>query len=273
MSFDDKVAVVTGAASGIGLALGRALARRGARVVLADVEQTALERAEAEIRALGADVLAVTTDVGSRASVGALAERTLEHFSRVDLLFNNAGVSTFNPIAQQTLADWDWVLRVNLWGVIHGVDAFLPILRRQASPAHIVNTSSIAGVLSGVPCIGPYAVSKVGVVSLSETLRIELAAEGLPIQISVVCPENTNTAVMESERNRPETREQRSEAGEQFRLTVKQAFTEPGALEPDEVARLILDAVEAGHFWIFTHHTMREPLEARVTELLGAYPK
>jgi NAD(P)-dependent dehydrogenase (short-subunit alcohol dehydrogenase family) len=272
MSFAGKVAVVTGGASGIGLALGPELARAGARVVLADVEAPALERAAAAVAATGAEVLALPTDVGSRASVGALAERTLERFSRVDLLFNNAGVSTFDPLAQQTLADWDWVLRVNLWGVIHGVDAFLPIFRRQGTPAHIVNTASIAGVLSGMPCIGPYAVSKVGVVSLSETLRIELAMEGLPIGVSVLVPESTNTAVMESERNRPHERAARTAAGEQFRLAVKESFTKPGALEPEAVARATLAAVEAGRFWIFSHGTMRAPLEARFAEILGAYP-
>jgi NAD(P)-dependent dehydrogenase (short-subunit alcohol dehydrogenase family) len=191
----------------------------------------------------------------------------------VDLLFNNAGVSTFNPIAHQTLADWDWVLRVNLWGVIYGIDAFLPILREQGDPAHIVNTASIAGVLSGLPCIGPYAVSKVGVVSISETLRIELAQEGLPIQVSVLLPENTNTGVMDSERNRPGEREVRSEAGEQFRTTVKRAFTAPGALTPEEVARRTLDAVEEGRFWIFSHDTMGAMLEARLAEIRDAYPK
>ncbi|HPG25482.1 MAG: SDR family NAD(P)-dependent oxidoreductase [Spirochaetaceae bacterium] len=271
MGFEGKVAVVTGAASGIGLGLGEALARAGARVVLADVEAGALARAAKRVEAAGGEVLAVVTDVGSRDSVGALAERTLERFGRVDLLFNNAGVSTFNPIANQTLADWEWVLRVNLWGVIHGLDVFLPIFRRQGGPAHIVNTSSIAGVISGLPCIGPYAVSKVGVVSISETLRIELAQEGSPIRVSVLLPENTNTGVMDSERNRPGERETRSEAGELFRTTVKAAFTQPGALEPDEVARRTLEAMEAGRFWIFSHHTMGELLEARLDEIRDAY--
>lgn len=138
-----------------------ALHRAGAKLVLADAEADALEEAAARIGATNASVLAVPTDVASRESVGALADKTLEHFTRVDLLFNNAGVSTFNPIANQTLDDWKRVLGVNLWGVIHGIDAFLPILREQAGPAHIFNTASIAGVLSGLACIGPYAVSKV----------------------------------------------------------------------------------------------------------------
>jgi NAD(P)-dependent dehydrogenase (short-subunit alcohol dehydrogenase family) len=271
MGFRDKVAVVTGGASGIGLALGEALARAGAKVVLADIEEAALERATARVAALTDDVIAVPTDVGSRESVGALADRTLERFSRVDLLFNNAGVSTFNPLESQTLRDWEWVLRVNLWGVIHGVDVFLPILKRQGDPAHIVNTASIAGVLSGMPCIGPYAVSKVGVVSISETLRMELAMAGLPIGVSVLVPESTNTGVMESERNRPGGREVRTEAGELFRTAVKQSFTAPGALEPEAVAKQTLEAVEAKRFWIFSHHTMGEMLETRLAEIRAAY--
>lgn len=269
----DKVAVVTGAASGIGLGLCRELARRRCRVVLADVEEDALERAKRSLVDAGARVHAVVTDVTSPESVGALAEQTLRHCSRVDLLFNNAGVSTFNPLESQTLADWDWVLKVNLWGVIHGIDAFLPIFTRQGSPAHIVNTASIAGVLSGVACLGPYAVTKVAVVSISETLRIELAQAGSPIRVSVLCPSNTDTGVAEAERNRPGERETRSEAGEQFRLALAGSFSADSALAPDEVARQTLHAIEEERFWVFTHPLMRPIVEARLREILAEYPQ
>jgi NAD(P)-dependent dehydrogenase (short-subunit alcohol dehydrogenase family) len=271
-SFESKVAVVTGAASGIGLALCRALGREGCRVVMADIEGGALQVAAERLSTPGTEVLAVETDVSSIAALERLAARTLERFSRVDLLFNNAGVSTFNPQRDQTLADWKWVLDVNLWGVIHGLHVFLPILRSQGGPAHVVNTASIAGVLSGVACLGPYAVSKAGVVSISETLRIELAAEGSPIGVSVVCPANTDTAVLESERNRPGHRELRSEAGEGFRKAMKIAFKDPGALQPEDVAEQVLSAVRKGNFWIFTHPALRPVLEARVSEMLNAYP-
>jgi NAD(P)-dependent dehydrogenase (short-subunit alcohol dehydrogenase family) len=158
--------------------------------------------------------------------------------------------------------------------VIHGLDTFLPIFRRQGGAAHIVNTASIAGVLSGAACLGPYALSKVAVVSLSETLRAELAQEGSPIQVSVLCPANTNTGIMDSERNRPAgEREERSEAGEQFRLAVKGMFTDPSGLEPEGVARIALEAVQAGHFWIFTHAALRPVLEARLSEILEAHPR
>ena len=164
----EQVAVVTGGASGIGLALARAFAAEGAHVVIADIEEGALKEAAT---LLPDDTLTVRTDVSKVEDVEALAAATLERFGRVDILVNNAGISTFNTIENQTLADWKWVLDVDLWGVIYGVHTFLPIMRKQATPAHIVNTSSVAGLLSGVPYIAPYAVAKVGVVSLSETLR------------------------------------------------------------------------------------------------------
>ena len=169
------VAVVTGAASGIGAALAAAFGAAGGRVVVADIEVETLERVAASLRTQGVEVLAVPTDVASAESVDQLAQRTLERFGRVDVLCNNAGVSTFNALAEQTLADWRWVLGVNLWGVVHGLQSFVPILRAQGTPAHVVSTSSIAGLWSGVPYIGPYAVSQVGVVSLCGALRASCA--------------------------------------------------------------------------------------------------
>ncbi len=172
-TLEDKVVVITGGASGIGLALARAVTIRGAHVAIADVQQSALDAAR-DSGELPADTLAVRTDVSDPASVAALRDAVLEQHGRVDVLCNNAGVSTYNLLADQTLDDWRWVLGVNLWGVIHGIDAFLPVLRSQGTPAHIVNTASVAGLISGIPFIGPYAVSKVGVVAISETLRQEL---------------------------------------------------------------------------------------------------
>ena len=167
----DQVAVVTGGASGIGLALAHAFAAEGCRVVIADIEEGALEKAAAS---LPEGTLTVRTDVSKVGDVEALAAATLERFGRVDILCNNAGISTFNTLDNQTLEDWRWVLDVDLWGVIYGIHTFLPIMKRQGTPAHIVSTSSAAGLFSGVPYIGPYAVAKVGVVSVSETLRTEL---------------------------------------------------------------------------------------------------
>ena len=172
-----KVAVVTGAASGIGRALAGRFAAEGMKVVLADVEGPALAKAESELRAGGATVLAVAADVARAEAVDALAARTLEAFGGVHVLCNNAGVYASGLSWERPLADWEWVLGVNLWGVIHGVRAFVPIMLRQGSEAHIVNTASVAGLISG-PFSAPYNVSKYGVVALSESLHYELALAG-----------------------------------------------------------------------------------------------
>src|SRR3954452_2484194 len=202
--FETKVVVVTGAASGIGRALVEAWLREGCRVVMADVEVPALTTAHERLDpGLRDRAIAVHTDVSDAASVHALADATIDAFGQVDIVCNNAGVSTFNTFEHQTLADWQWVLGVNLWGVIHGVHTFVPIMRKQPTPAHVVNTASIAGLLSGIAYIGVYAASKTAVVSISETLRQELEIEGAPIGVSVLCPSATDTDCMEGERNRP----------------------------------------------------------------------
>lgn len=268
------VAVVTGAGSGIGAALATAFGAAGGRVVVADVEVEALESVAATLRAKGVEALAVPTDVSDAAAVERLARATIEHFGRVDVLCNNAGVSTFNALADQTLTDWRWVLGVNLWGVVHGMQSFVPIMRAQGTPAHIVSTSSIAGLWSGVSFIGPYAVSKVGVVSLSETLRDELRAEGSPIGISVLIPSSVSTNVMESERNRPTTlgSEQRTPIAEQVRLMIRDGLFGPDGKSPDEIAAITLDAIRNDRFWIITHASARPALEARFAAILADIP-
>lgn len=268
------IAVVTGAASGIGAALASAFGAAGGRVVLADVEAEALARIEAALRGTGVETLAVPTDVSDPDAVARLARATLDRFGRVDVVCNNAGVSTFNALADQTPADWRWVLDVDLWGVVHGVQTFMPILRAQGGPAHIVNTASVAGLWSGVPYIGPYAVAKVGVVSLSETLRAELQAEGSPIGVSVLCPGSVSTRVTESERNRPDAlgSERRTAAAEQMRQLIRDGLTGPDAKKPEEVAAMVLDAIRGDRFWVITHASARAVLEARFAEILAALP-
>src|SRR5215469_10915747 len=200
--FPDKVAVVTGAASGIGFALAERFAREGMKVVLADVEGDALARAEAELRGRGATVRAVRTDVRQAGEVAALAEQTLAAFGGVHVVCNNAGVVVFKSAWEHTLADWEWVLGVNLWGVIHGVRTFVPIMLRQGTEGHIVNTASMGGLVTG-PFFGSYIVSKHGVVALSEVLALELARIGAPVKVSVLCPNVVRTNLMDSARNRP----------------------------------------------------------------------
>jgi NAD(P)-dependent dehydrogenase (short-subunit alcohol dehydrogenase family) len=266
-----RVAVVTGGASGIGSALGRAFAAQGCAVVLADVEAGPLE---ASAQGIDGDVLPVVADVSDAAAVDRLADRAFERFGAVHVVCNNAGVSTFNAVADQTLDDWRWVLGVNLWGVIHGVRTFLPRLLDQGVPAHIVNTSSLAGLMSGLPFLGAYNVSKVGVVALSETLRTELTMAGAPVGVSVLCPGTTVTDILESERNRPAELgvEARKAGGEGMRQAVRDGFTGPGSRTPDDVAGMVVDAVLHERFWVITSGEMREGIAARFTQILDDMP-
>jgi NAD(P)-dependent dehydrogenase (short-subunit alcohol dehydrogenase family) len=270
-----RVAVVTGAASGIGRALAEAFSAAGSAVVVADLDGDEAEVVAIGIRNAGGEAEAVTVDVSDAAAVDRLAATTLKRFERVDVLCNNAGVSTFNLLRDQTLDDWRWVFSVNLWGVIHGLQSFVPILRRQGTPAHIVNTASIAGLLSGVAFIGPYSATKVAVVSISETLSQELAIDQVPIRVSVLCPSSVDTRVMESERGRPSGFgvEHRTEMAETVRLAIRDSFTGPTGLTPGEVAGRTLDAVRSGRFWIITHPGEQPVAEARFTDILTNFPQ
>jgi NAD(P)-dependent dehydrogenase (short-subunit alcohol dehydrogenase family) len=269
-----RVAVVTGGASGIGLALCEALVAEGSAVVVADLDLAAAAAVAERLKAGGGRAQAVAVDVSDPASVDALAAATLQHFGRVDLVCNNAGVSTFNLIQDQTLDDWRWVFDVDLWGVVNGVRSFLPILQQQGGPAHIVNTSSMGGLMGGVPFIAPYAAAKAAVVSLSETLRVEMAMAGSPIGVSVLCPGSTVSNVMESERARPAERgvEQRTDDAEGMRLAIKSTFVGPTGLPAEAVAASTVAAVRAGEFWIFSHPSERPIVEHRVNEILAAFP-
>jgi NAD(P)-dependent dehydrogenase (short-subunit alcohol dehydrogenase family) len=269
-----RVAVVTGAASGIGRALAEAFATAGSAVVIADLDGAEAEVVAANIRDGGGDAVAITVDVSDAVAVDRLAAATIERFGRVDVLCNNAGVSTFNLLRDQTLDDWRWVFNVNLWGVVHGLQSFVPIMREQGTPAHIVNTASIAGILSGIAFIGPYAATKVAVVSISETLAQEFQIDGTPIGVSVLCPSSVDTKVMESERGRPAALgfERRTEMAESVRLMIRDSFTGPTGKTPAAVAQIVLDAIRAGRFWIITHVDENGAVAARYTNILASIP-
>jgi NAD(P)-dependent dehydrogenase (short-subunit alcohol dehydrogenase family) len=252
--WQNSIAAITGAGSGIGRALALGAAQFQPRLALADINTDALDATADEVRAMGVEVLAVPTDVSNAGEVQAFADATLERFGGVDIVVNNAGVSTFNLIEDQTLDDWRWVLDVNLFGVIHGVHAFLPILRRRGV-GHVVNVASIAGVDSGIAFIGPYAASKVAVVSLSETLAIEMAGYHPGIHVSVVCPASTDTAIMRNEVVRPPSRgvERRTDDGERWRVGIEASLTGPTGRPASDVAAQIIEAVATDRFWVFTH--------------------
>jgi len=245
-----KVAVVTGAASGIGFALAERFARAGLDVVLADVEQAALEAAEQKISETGVQTLALTTDVSDEASVQALAAAAVERFGAVHVVCNNAGVESvadpwFGPISA-----WQWVLGVNLWGVIHGIRAFLPQLIGQGG-GHFVNTASIAGLYPGFA--PSYDASKHAVVAISDGLYKSMTLAGLPIGVSVVCPGWVRTNIMDAGRNWP------ASLGEQPPPSFAAEITVPhvqkaidNAITPAHVADLVADAVVADRFWVFT---------------------
>ena len=274
----DRVAVVTGGASGMGRAIADRFAAEGMKVVLADVEQEALTRAEAEIRARGALVASKRTDVSRAEDIEALARFTIDTFGAVHVLCNNAGIGIGGAMAwQQSVHDWEWVLGVNLWGVIHGIRVFTPLMLAQGDECHIVNTASGAG-LHARPGLTMYSVSKHAVVALSESLYGELRLADAKIGVSVLCPAVVNTRIGESERNRPaELRNtgDLGDAGEKMQNMERafRAILAATGIPPDDVAAAVVDAIRHDTFYIITHEETRVRVRARMDDiLLGSNP-
>jgi len=249
----DRVAVVTGAASGIGRALAERFAAEGMKVVLADVEEAALAAAEQELAGRGATTLAVATDVSDAASVDALARRSVEAFGAVHVVCNNAGVFAAGYCWEMPLDEFHWLMDVNQWGVVHGIRSFVPILLEQGGEAHIVNTSSMAGVTT-MPYVAAYHMSKHSVLALSECLYHELAAIGSEIKVSVLCPELINTQIHRAARNRPVRESSREDTPSVARDMVMQAIASGigTGLPPSEMADRVVRAIHDERFYILS---------------------
>ena len=264
-SFEGKVAVVTGAASGMGLAFARRFASAGASVVLADVERPALDAAVAELTAAGHEAIGVVTDVMKLVSVEALRDAALERFGRVNVLCNNAGVAGAPQPAGEwvDVKMWDWVIQVNMWGVVYGVKAFLPHLVEHGD-GHIVNTASMAGHLPGWSA---YTASKFAVVGLTEGLYAQLRQQGSTVGVSCLCPGFVNTHIDDSTRNRPEwAAPALGDAAPDPKLEAQRAVIVDllrGGLPPADVADLVHDAVLADRFWVFTTHDFDHMVTSR----------
>jgi NAD(P)-dependent dehydrogenase (short-subunit alcohol dehydrogenase family) len=266
---EGQTAVVTGAASGMGRAFAERFGALGLNVVLADVEEPRLVEVAGQMRESGIKVLPVVTDVADGAAMDALAAKAFDEFGAVNVLCLNAGVGGGGPIAELTTNDWEWVLGVNLWGVIHGLRAFLPTMIASGEPGHIVNTASMAGMLAG-PMMGPYNATKFAVVAISETLKAEMEMTGAKIGVSVLCPGFVNTDIMDSGRNRPASLAGRELPVDEERRAGFKAMLENGR-QPAEVAAMVERGIRENRLHIFTDEAMGALFEARAQSIMESF--
>jgi NAD(P)-dependent dehydrogenase (short-subunit alcohol dehydrogenase family) len=263
--FQDRVAVVTGAAHGVGRALALECAKQGMDVVLADLELEPAEQVAEEVRALGRKAIAVECDVSERAQVEALADRAYAEFGAVHLLFNNAGVSMHRKIAESQQNEWDWVFAVNFWGPLHGVQAFLPRMQAQDGEAHIVNTASMSGLIHRRNQRGIYQAVKAALVAMTNALRSELQEEGSNVSVSCFCPGGMLTDIEDAGRHRQER------FGGPIVLGAHPVARQPNPVYPEAIAPRVLEAVRENRRYIFSHpHTVKD-LRSHYDEILADF--
>ena len=274
-TFEGGTAVITGAASGFGLEVSRIAAQRGMNVVMADVQQDALERAAAEIRAMGAEVLPYRLDVAKAAEVEALGAATKARFGAPQIVFNNAGVGAGGLIWESTVADWEWVLGVNVMGVAHGIRVFTPMMLEAAKndsryEGHIVNTASMAGLINA-PNMGVYNVSKHAVVAMSETLYQDLRLVTAQIGASVLCPFFVPTGITESQRNRPDAlAADKPTKSQLIGKAMNDRAVGRGKVSAADVAGFVFDAIAAGRFYIYSHPKSLASVQTRLEDIVQA---
>jgi NAD(P)-dependent dehydrogenase (short-subunit alcohol dehydrogenase family) len=269
-----RVAVITGAASGIGKALAKSCLDEGMRVVIADIDGTAVSEQARRLKDRSTAIIAVQADVSVDTDVAALADTAFEAFGGVHLLCNNAGVGLRALAWEHTQQDWEWLLGVNLWGVVHALRAFLPRMLTQGDPGHVVNTGSIAGLLPG-PFSSAYGATKSAVVSLSEALALDLEAVGADIGVSVLCPGFVRTDIVDADRARP-TRlanpSPKAPSADELELEQRLRQGIAAGSPPDEIAAAVLDAVRHGRFWILPHPQYAERVRQRTAAILDQPP-
>jgi NAD(P)-dependent dehydrogenase (short-subunit alcohol dehydrogenase family) len=281
--FDGKVAVVTGAASGMGRAFAETFAEQGMKVVLADVEQDALDKAVTQLRQREFDVLGVVTDVSSAAALENLKTKTLDEYGKVHVLCNNAGVGTdrelagigfgeLTPMWEHPLKDWEWTFAVNWWGVVHGIRAFLPVMVEQGEEGHVVNTASMAGLLTG-SALPIYTATKHAVVAVTESLYFQLKQINAPIGVSVLCPGGVNTRIALASRNRPaEMWAEGEKPPSREELEAREAqwaqITGPEGMAPEKVAEIVLQGIKDNRLHLLTHPEYAGAVSRRVQEIV-----
>ena len=268
-SFENKVAVITGGASGLGLAMAKRFGTEGMKIVLADIEEEPLQIATSELKKMGIDALGIPCDVSKGEDVERVAQQTIEHYKSIHIVCNNAGVAPSGIIWEHSTKDWEWAMGPNVWGVIHGIRVFTPILLSQKEEGHIINTASVAGLMS-FNGMGLYCTTKHSVVTMTECLHHDLTSVCDNVRCSVLCPAYVPTGIADSERNRPQDlKDERIKSEDEIKLedNLKKAV-ESGKISADDVANRVLEAIQKKEFYILTHPKIKPAIETRFQDIL-----